>query len=248
MEKKIREVKRNWEEFAKKDPLWSILPYPEKKDNRWKIEELFETGKKEISSVMEYINRLNINTKHELALDFGCGIGRLTQALCTYFDECIGIDISLQMLKLAQQNNRNKQHCTYILNCAPDLKIFKNNSFDFIYSNIVLQHLPPELTLGYIKEFIRILKNNGVIIFQITTGIIGLHNKIRRTLNYIMPVFVRHFYKKLRYKTWAIKDMYCIKEKVLEHVITANQGKIIDVMDDDSSLPRYRGKRYCITK
>ncbi len=248
MEKQIKEVKKNWEEFAKKDPLWSILPLPEKKDNRWKIEELFETGKREICSVMEYINKLNIDIKHGRALDFGCGIGRLTQALCAYFDECIGIDISHQMLKLAQQNNGHKEQCTYILNCASDLKIFKDNSFDFIYSNIVFQHLPPELTLGYIKEFIRILKNNGVIIFQITTGIIGLRNKMRRILNYILPAFVRHFYKRLRYKTWAIKDMYCVKEEVLEDVITANRGKIIDVIDDDSSLPRYKGKRYCLTK
>lgn len=152
------------------------------------------------------------------------------------------------MLKLAQQNNSYKKYCTYILNCAPDLKIFKENSFDFIYSNIVFQHLPPSLTVQYIKEFIRIVKNNGVIIFQITTGIIGLRNRIRRSLNYILPTFVRHFYKRLRYKTWAIKDMYWIKEQVLKDVITTCGGKIIDVMEDGSSLPRYRGKRYCITK
>lgn len=248
MEKDILKVKTNWEEFAKKDPLWSILPIPEKKDNHWKIKELFETGKNEVCSVMKYISQLNLSINHHRALDFGCGVGRLTQALCEYFDCCVGVDISFQMLKLAQQNNSYKKYCTYILNCAPDLKIFKDNSFDFIYSNIVFQHLPPALTVQYIKEFIRIVKNNGVIVFQITTGIIGLRNRIRRSLNYILPTFVRHFYKRLRYKTWAIKDMYWIKEQVLEDVITTCGGKIIDVMEDGSSLPRYRGKRYCITK
>lgn len=248
MEKQIRGVRKNWEEFAKKDPLWSILPVPEKKNGRWEIEELFKTGQNEICSVMEYMNRLNLKINNRLALDFGCGVGRLTQALCNFFDDCIGVDVSFQMLKIAAQNNRHKDKCTYILNCAPDLKIFKDNSFDFIYSNIVFQHLPPQLTAAYIKEFIRILKKNGVIIFQVTTGIVGLQNKIRRTLNCILPVFVRHIYKQIRYKTWAIKDMYCLKEKVLEDVINSNRGKIIDVFDDGSSLPRYRGKRYCITK
>lgn len=248
MEKCIRQVKKNWEEFADKDPLWSILPLPEKKDNRWRIDELFETGYKEICSVMEYIGQRNIKIGHHRALDFGCGVGRLTQALSRYFDNCIGVDISFQMLKIAEQNNRHKENCSYILNCAPDLMIFKDSAFDFIYSNIVFQHLPPKLTVAYIKEFIRILKNNGIAVFQITTSIIGLPNRIRRTLNYILPDFVRHFYKKIRYKTWAIKDMYCIREEVLNNIIVSNGGKIIDVIDDHSSLPRYKGKRYCITR
>ncbi|MGQ9701803.1 MAG: class I SAM-dependent methyltransferase [bacterium] len=248
MKKNISWVKANWEEFAKKDPLWSILPIPEKKNGRWEMEELFKTGQEEICSVMEYMNRLNLKIKNQLALDFGCGVGRLTQALCKFFDNCIGVDISFQMLRIAAQNNRHKENCTYILNCAPDLKIFKDNVFDFIYSNIVFQHLPPQLTVAYIKEFIRILKKNGIIIFQATTGIIGLQNKIRRTLNFILPVFVRHLYKQIRFKTWAIKDMYCIKEEVLNNIIISNGAKIIDVIDDGSSLPRYQGKRYCITK
>ncbi|MGQ9665054.1 MAG: class I SAM-dependent methyltransferase [bacterium] len=212
------------------------------------MEELFKTGQDEICSVMEYMNRLNLKIKNQLALDFGCGVGRLTQALCKFFDDCVGVDISFQMLRIAAQNNRHKENCTYILNCAPDLKIFKDNVFDFIYSNIVFQHLPPQLTVAYIKEFIRILKKNGIIIFQATTGIIGLQNKIRRTLNFILPVFVRHLYKQIRFKTWAIKDMYCIKEEILNNIIISNGAKIIDVIDDGSSLPRYQGKRYCITK
>jgi len=248
MEKCIRQLKKNWEEFAKKDPLWSILPIPEKKNNRWKIEELFETGHNEICSVMEYIEHLNLKINYHRALDFGCGVGRLTQALCEYFDDCVGIDISFPMLQLAEEHNRYKNCCKYILNCSSDLKIFSDETFDFIYSNIVFQHLPPELTLGYIKEFIKILKNNGIIIFQITTGIIGLCNRIRRSLNYIFPKSMRQLYKKLRYKTWAIKEMHFIKEEVVNNFITSNGGKIIDVIDDNSSLPRYKGKRYCITK
>ena len=102
MEKCIRQLKKNWEEFAKKDPLWSILPIPEKKNNRWKIEELFETGHNEICSVMEYIEHLNLKINYHRALDFGCGVGRLTQALCEYFDDCVGIDISFPMLQLAE--------------------------------------------------------------------------------------------------------------------------------------------------
>ncbi|MEO0142758.1 MAG: class I SAM-dependent methyltransferase [candidate division WOR-3 bacterium] len=248
MSQTIKKIQRNWDEFAQKDPLWAILPIPEKKDNRWKIEDLFATGRDEIKSVMDYIEGLGIKIEHKKALDFGCGVGRLTQALCGYFDECIGVDISFKMLKLAQQYNRYPERCLYILNCSPDLKIFKDNTFDLIYSNIVFQHLEQKFTLAYIREFIRILKKRGLIIFQVTTGIIGLGNKLRRALNYLLPQTIRQIYKKIKYKTWAIKDMYCINEKFLNNFIKAIGGDIIDVVDDYSSMPRYRGKRYCITK
>ncbi len=248
MDKFVHDVRKNWEEFAQKDPLWSILPLPEKKNNRWKIDELYKTGHDEIESVMNYIKGLKLNIKYERALDFGCGVGRLTQALCGYFDVCIGVDISLGMLKIASNYNNYKERCSYILNCSSNLKIFKDTVFDFIYSNIVFQHLPPALTLGYIKEFLRIIKKNGIIVFQITTDIIGLKNRLRRFVNFITPTPFRYLYKKLRYKTWGIKDMYWIKEGILNDFIRANGGIIIDCVDDYSSMPRYKGKRYCITK
>ncbi len=248
MEKIIFEVKKNWEEFAKKDPLWSILPLPDKKDNRWNVAELFETGEREISAVMKYVENLNLKLRCNRALDFGCGVGRLTQALCSYFEQCIGVDISLQMLLLAQQYNQHRSQCNYILNCASDLAIFKDSSFDFIYSNIVFQHLPPKLTLAYIKEFIRILSLDGIAIFQVTTNIIGLKNRFRRFLNYILPSGLRRWYKALRFKTWAIKDMYIIDERVLNNSIISCGGKIIDVINDYSSMPRYEGRRYCIAR
>ncbi|MEO0185515.1 MAG: class I SAM-dependent methyltransferase [candidate division WOR-3 bacterium] len=248
MKQNLLQIRKNWEEFAQKDPLWSILPIPEKKDNRWNIEELYETGHREISSVMNYIKNLNMKIEYRRALDFGCGVGRLTQALCEFFDECIGIDISFQMLRLARSYNKYGNRCRYILNCSSDLKIFKDEIFDFIYSNIVFQHLPPDLTLGYIKEFIRVLKKGGMIIFQITTGVVGIKNIMRRTISSVLPVPLRHLYKKLRYKTWAIKDMYYIKTEKLNDFITKSGGKIVDIVDDSSSLPRYEGKRYCITK
>jgi len=248
MEKNIREVRKNWEEFAEKDPLWAILPLPEKKGNRWKIDELYKTGKDEIDSIMDYIKGLNLNLKFHRALDFGCGVGRLTQALCGYFEECVGIDISLGMLSIAGDYNKYKERCLYVLNCASDLKIFKDGVFDFIYSNIVFQHLPPKLTLSYIKEFLRIIKKDGIIIFQVTTDIIGFKNRVRRFLGFITPAPLRHLYKKLRYKTWGIKDMFWIKESVLNDFIRSNGGMIIDCRDDFSSMPRYKGKRYCITR
>ena len=44
---------------------------------------------------------------------------------------------------------------------------FPNDSFDFIYSNITLQHINPLYSKRYISEFIRILRPRGILIFQL---------------------------------------------------------------------------------
>ncbi len=40
------------------------------------------------------------------ALDFGCGVGRLTQALADYFNEVAGVDVSPTMVNKALEYNK----------------------------------------------------------------------------------------------------------------------------------------------
>lgn len=242
-------IKHNWDEFAASDPLWSILPLPEKKNNAWSPEELFETGRKEIKSVMNYIDALNMRPGNNKALDFGCGVGRLTQALADYYDTCYGVDISGKMLELAAHYNHYGERCIYVLNDTSDLRIFKDTTFDFIYSNIVFQHIPPLYSLRYIREFLRTIKPDGLIIFQITVEQLPIFGtRLRNFIKRIMPIQLRRLYKRLRYGTWAIKDMYCIRKEDLDNFIEGHGGRIIDTVSDPSTLPRYKGLRYCIKR
>ena len=49
---------------------------------------------REVEALFDTIARLGVDVGRERALDFGCGVGRVTQALCEYFTECTGIDIA----------------------------------------------------------------------------------------------------------------------------------------------------------
>jgi SAM-dependent methyltransferase len=51
-------------------------------------------------------------------------------------------------------------------NTTDDLGLFEDESFDFIYTRLVLQHIPPEHALRYVDEFIRVLRPGGVAVFQ----------------------------------------------------------------------------------
>ncbi len=42
------------------------------------------------------------------------------------------------------------------------LRSFQDNSFDFIYSNIVLQHIEPDVSERYVREFVRLLADGAI--------------------------------------------------------------------------------------
>jgi 2-polyprenyl-3-methyl-5-hydroxy-6-metoxy-1,4-benzoquinol methylase len=140
----LNELKKNWDAFGKQDPMWAILSDPAKKGNKWNQKEFFNSGQVEIDSVFQYIESLDVFLARRKALDFGCGLGRNTQALSRYFDECVGVDIALSMIQLAQKYSRFNRKCKYYVNDSDSLNAWQDNYFDFIYSRIVLQHIQPD--------------------------------------------------------------------------------------------------------
>ncbi len=168
----LSDVKRNWDAFGRTDPLWSIFTHPPYKGNKWNVDEFFRTGEHLVGSIIKEVEGLGI-TPRGRCLDFGCGVGRLTQALCNYFERCDGVDIAPSMIDLARKFNRHPDRCQYHVNDAPDLRMFADNCFDFVLSWIVLQHMEPQYSKQYMKEFVRVLRPGGVAVFQVPSLFLG---------------------------------------------------------------------------
>lgn len=165
----LSKLKENWEGFAQSDPMWAILTVPGKEGRQWDTPEFFESGRVEIGKVLQAAQSFGFCYGSGNALDFGCGLGRLTQALCQHFGHCYGVDIAPTMISEAKRLNRHNGRCTYIQNDHPDLRLFQNDFFDFIYSNIVLQHMRPEYSKCYLREFLRVLAPGGLLVFQLAS-------------------------------------------------------------------------------
>ena len=162
---KVAVTQGEWEDLAHLDPLWAVLSDNTMQFGRWDQAEFFASGQREIDALMRSCGLHHGD--HGKVLDFGCGAGRLSRALLPYFGEVYGVDISEEMIRLAQEATPAAK---FVLNTVENLRIFDDNFFDFVYSNIVLQHQrTKEIARSYIREFVRIVRPGGTAVFQVPT-------------------------------------------------------------------------------
>jgi SAM-dependent methyltransferase len=161
----LRSLQKRWDAFARRDAFGAILAPMTGRESR-NVEAFLASGRQEIDEVLAETALLGLPAGRTAALDFGCGAGRLTQALAARFDGCLGVDISPRMIALARELNQRGAHCRFLVNAEDSLAGLGSNAFDFVYSNLVLQHLPPGIALGYVTELARVLAPGGALVFQ----------------------------------------------------------------------------------
>jgi SAM-dependent methyltransferase len=157
---------RDWDDLAVLDPLWAIFPLPGGR-SRLELDDFFATGALEVDAVLEEAKRLGQPQRWAKALDFGCGLGRATRALARHFESVVGVDVSEEMVTRARELNAQVLNSSFAVNLSAHLAQFEADSFDFVYSSFVLQHLPSaETARAYIREFLRITQPDGLVVFQ----------------------------------------------------------------------------------
>ncbi|MGI8820647.1 MAG: class I SAM-dependent methyltransferase [Chthoniobacterales bacterium] len=167
----VARLQQVWEHHAQDDPLWAILSAPRKRGGKWDLDEFLATGEHEIATLLQTLAFHEVTVDYSAALDFGCGVGRLSQALARRFDRVCGVDISPTMIENAQKLNRHGDKCRYFLNPNEHLQLFPDGQFTFIYSNVVLQHIPPQISRAYLAEFARLARPGGLVVFQLPSRI-----------------------------------------------------------------------------
>jgi len=177
----LQHLQQTWNQLAKKDAMWAVLSGPFASTRKWDRDVFFRTGVDEIHAVFERLRILGMPSPKR-ALDFGCGLGRLTQALATRFESVDGVDISTEMIRKARSFNRFGDRCRYHLNEKPDLSLFTDRTFDFVYSVITLQHMESSLAAQYIQEFVRVLRVGGVAVFQVPSEALPAEMALVRTV------------------------------------------------------------------
>jgi SAM-dependent methyltransferase len=256
---KLSGLKRDWESLARRDALAAILTDETKSGGKWDVTQFMATGDAEIETVLQHLASIGLQPDRDgAALDFGCGVGRLTQALARRFRSCVGVDISQEMITQANALNQYR-HCRYVVSAAPQLP-FADESCSFLYSNLVLQHVARSFAVSYLREFTRVLAPGGVLVFGVQDSFAtsDLASSLTRLRHILHPRSrVRAWFK----RSGGDMQMHCLPERVVRQALgtaiiadirytnTAAKdfnGKLVYLQQPPRS--GYVGRQYCVTK
>lgn len=236
-----------WDTLARADAMHAILTHDTKKDRQWNEVEFFKTGLVEIHDVLSELQRLQVSVQHKKALDFGCGIGRLSRALANHFDQVVGVDISDEMIRLAKLYNPSARFI-FLVNQAKNLDILSPNTFDFIYSNIVLQHVSPGISKMYLKSFAQLLKPTGILVFQLPEHPRKFSRRLADLCRYVAPSALTKLVDNHNYKGLPRMDMFGISRKTITSLLSENNMDVLAVVEDSDCGPDWTGFRYIARK
>jgi SAM-dependent methyltransferase len=151
-----------WEGLARRDPYWAACTRG-RRHVQWQLRDFLATGEREVHWALQAAMRRQIYSgRRFLAIDFGCGPGRLIGPLAESFDRVAGIDISATMRDLARRTYPREN-----VSFEESTASIDPENVDLIYSTFVLQHLPGGQLTNYFREFSRILHPDGLLIFQL---------------------------------------------------------------------------------
>jgi SAM-dependent methyltransferase len=154
-------MRADWNERARKDAHFFVAFGGRDQTE----EEFLATAADVLRSIEGQLKRLpgTANRRTWRALEIGCGPGRLVKPLSRHFGEIHGVDVSDEMIRLARERLGELRHAHFHTTDGASLPQFADESFEFIYSYAVFQHIPTQdVVLEYMREVARLLKPGGV--------------------------------------------------------------------------------------
>ncbi len=178
----LERIRSNFEQLAQEDPLWTVLSDNSKRGGKWDPEEFYQTGENEIADLEAKLARHGISLSGARALDFGCGVGRLTFPLSRRFGCCVGIDISTSMIAYARSNSGRGGATEFHVSSDQGLSMIASGSIDFAFADIVFQHMPTRYARKYLRSLARVLSPGGTLAFQMPSHLDPSYPRNQRVL------------------------------------------------------------------
>lgn len=151
-------MERFWDARAREDAYWFV-------DSRLEYgapdEQAFWAGGEEALDQILALLGAELPS-HAIAVDIGCGIGRLTRPLAARTARVIAIDVSSEMLAEARRVNSALTNVEWVHGDGESLRPVGDASVDVCISHVVFRHVTDAaITLGYVREIGRVLRPGG---------------------------------------------------------------------------------------
>jgi SAM-dependent methyltransferase len=157
-----RSMRTYWDERARENALWYVdtsldFDHPN-------LERFFDTGRRIVSEALDASPVPLPGAR--LAVEIGCGLGRICLALAERFEHVVGVDVSPEMVERARRLAPHPRIAFHIGD-GSTLDEVNDGSADLVLSFTVFQHIPRVAVIdGYIRESTRVLRPGGLLVFQ----------------------------------------------------------------------------------
>ncbi len=157
-------MRRDWDERARCNAFFYIASWR----RNWDEDSFFESGEQDyLRLVQPILEKLQFDPSSKSMAELGCGAGRMTRSFAHRFHSVCAIDISAEMQSRAKTYLRSFSNIRWILSDGKTLSGIEPASIDFVFSYLVLQHLPTkEVVFNSIREMMRLLCPGGAFLFQ----------------------------------------------------------------------------------
>jgi SAM-dependent methyltransferase len=162
--------KNSWEEKARENPLYAVMTMPEMQDagavefSEEHLKLFFEKGRKLADRLV--IPSLALAPEAGIVVEYGCGAGRILNALVERGIACAGVDISQTMLDHAKRlvPGIGSLVC---LDGAGNVAL-PNGCARLVYSYAVVQHIDKlSAYTKAVREMCRMLSPWGQLVLQV---------------------------------------------------------------------------------
>lgn len=156
-----RDTDADWRELGATQPYWGVLTHPDYRTEALtpaSLEAFYASGAEYIADIAHRLQAATGKPPQGRALDFGCGAGRLAEAMTAYATQVTGVDISPGMLDEARKRGGK----------AAYVETLPDGPFDWINSFIVLQHIAPARGLKLIEDLLARLAPGGLVSLHVT--------------------------------------------------------------------------------
>ena len=148
------------------DELFSKVPDHPRLTRRKSEEETRRENKTKYSILRRYLRSSSV------VVEFASGDCRFSYEISKYAKFVYGVDISDQR----NPNDQNPDNFRLIVYDGYSLPEVESNSCDAIFSYQLIEHLPPEDTVEHFKLAHKILKAEGIYVFQTPHAFSGPHD------------------------------------------------------------------------
>ncbi len=160
---RLRDTDADWRHLGETDPYFGVVTDPRFRTEAMDAEALeafYESGRRDVDAIVALVERV-AGPPRGRALDVGCGVGRLAEAMAERGFDVTGYDISPGMLEKARARSGGQ---------AAYVDVLPEGPFDWVNSYIVLQHVPPERGLELIGRMAGLLAQDGVLSLHLPFG------------------------------------------------------------------------------